>query len=71
MAEAGEKPVDEFRELIKNLRVRMEKSVDELKRLEEKGGQNSGELALWSAHYVWNSEQYSDLEKKLKEKGCK
>lgn len=63
--------MDEFKELIKNLRIRLEKSVEELKKLEEKGDINSGELAIWNVYGIWNGKEYEDLEKKLKEKGYK
>lgn len=63
--------MDEFKELIKNLRIILEKSVEELKKLEDKGDINSGELAIWNVYGIWNGKEYEDLEKKLKEKGYK
>ena len=63
--------MNEFKEPIKNLRVRLEKSVEELKKLEEKGDLNAGEMAIWNVYGIWNGKEYGDLEKKLKEKGCK
>ncbi len=63
--------MDEFKEPIKNLRIRLEKSVEELKKLEEKGDINAGEMAIWNVYYIWNGKEYGDLEKKLKEKGYK
>jgi hypothetical protein len=63
--------MDEFKEVIKNLRMKLEKSVEELKKLEEKGGINAGEAAIWNVYNIWNGEEYEALEKKLKEKGYK
>jgi hypothetical protein len=63
--------MDEFKELIKNLRERLEKSVEELKKLEDKGDINAGEMAVWNVYGIWNGKEYGDLEKKLKEKGYK
>lgn len=63
--------MNEFKELIKNLRVRLEMSVEELKKFEDKGDVNAGEMAIWNVHYVWNGKEYGDLENKLKEKGYK
>jgi len=62
---------DDFKELIKNLRVRLEKSVEELKNLEKKGDEDSAQSAIWSVYYIWNGKEYEELEKKLKEKGYK
>lgn len=61
----------EFRELIKNLRVRLEKSATDLKKLEEKGDEESANSAIWNVYYIWNGKEYGELEKKLKEKGHK
>lgn len=61
----------EFTESIKNLRMRLEKSVEELKKLEEKGDVNAGDMAIWNVYYIWNGKEYGDLENKLKEKGYK
>lgn len=63
--------MSEFKDAIKNLRVRLEKSVEELKKFEEKGDMNAGEMAIWTVYGVWNGKEYGDLEKKLKEKGYK
>lgn len=62
---------DDFKELIKNLRIRLEKSVEELKNLEKKGDEDSASSAIWSVYYIWNGKEYGDLEKRLKEKGYK
>lgn len=61
----------ELKELIKNLRVKLESSVAKLKKFEEKGDVNAGEMAIWNVYYIWNGKEYGDLEKKLKEKGYK
>ena len=63
--------MSEFKESIKNLRVRLEKSVKDLKVLEEKGDVNAGEMAIWDVYGIWNGKEYGDLEKKLKGKGYK
>lgn len=63
--------MDEFKELIKNLRMRLEISVEELKKLEGQGGINAGDAAIWNVYGVWNGKEYDALEKKLKEKGYK
>jgi hypothetical protein len=63
--------MDECKELIKNLRERLEKSVEDLKKLEEEGDINAGEMAIWNVYGIWNGKEYGDLEKKLKEKGYK
>lgn len=63
--------MSELRELIKNLRIRLEKSAEELKKLEDKGDVNAGETAIWNVYGIWNGKEYGDLEKKLKEKGYK
>lgn len=63
--------MSEFKEPIKNLRVRLEKSVEELKKFEDKGDLNAGEMAIWNVYGIWNGKEYGDLEKKLKEKGYK
>ena len=63
--------MNQFKEQIKNLRIRLEKSVEELKKFEEKGDINAGEMAIWTVYGAWNGKEYGDLEKKLKEKGYK
>lgn len=62
---------DDFKEPIKNLRIRLEKSVEELKNLEKKGDEDSASCAIWSVYYIWNGKEYGDLEKMLKDKGYK
>src|SRR3990167_478081 len=57
--------MNEFKEPIKNLRVRLEKSVEELKKFEEKGDVNAGEMAIWNVYGIWNGKEYGDLEKKF------
>lgn len=68
MNESGD---GEFKELIRNLRVKLESSVAELKKFEGKGDINAGEMAIWNVYRIWNGKEYGDLEKKLKEKGYK
>ncbi len=70
MSESGTSD-GEFKELIKNLRIKLESSVAELKKFEEKGDVNAGEMAIWNVYYIWNGKEYGDLEKRLKEKGYK
>lgn len=62
---------DDFKDPIKNLRIRLEKSVEELKNLEKKGDADSAHSAIWSVYYIWNGKEYGDLEKRLKDKGYK
>ncbi len=63
--------VGEFKELIKNLRIRLEKSVEILKNLEEKGNEEAASNAIWSVYGIFNGDEYGNLEKGLKEKGYK
>jgi len=62
---------NDFGDLIKELRVRMEKAVAELKKFEERGSEDDASMAIWEAYYIWNGKEYGNLEKKLKEKGHK
>lgn len=52
--------MNEFEEPIKNLRMRLEKSVEDLKKLEEKGDINAGELAIWNVYGIWNGKEYGE-----------
>lgn len=61
----------EFEQKIKNLRVAVEKSVEKLKKLETTGTENDANAALWTVSAIWNGEEYSEIEKALKEKGYK
>lgn len=60
-----------FKELIKNLREKMENAVHTLKELELRGNEDSANLAIWVAYDAWNGKEYSALERALRTKGHK
>lgn len=62
---------EEFKNLIKDLRIRMEKTAQELKELENKGTEDDATRALWIAHGAWTGEEYSKIEVELRKKGYK
>lgn len=61
----------EFKQKIKDLRITVEESVEKLKKLETTGTNNDANAALWAVSAIWNGEEYSEIEKALKEKGYK
>ena len=61
----------EFTQQINNLRIAVEKSVEKLKKLEVTGKEEDANMALWAVSGIWNGNEYSDIEKALKERGHK
>ena len=61
----------EFKQKIHGLRVRVEKCLEELKKVEDSGTESDASSAIWSAYGIWNSKEYDELEKALKAKGHK
>lgn len=61
----------EFKYRIKALRMAVEKSVEKLKKLETTGTESDANASLWTVSAIWNGEEYSEIEKALKEKGHK
>lgn len=61
----------EFKQKIHDLRVRVEKCLEELKNLEASGTESDASNAIWSAYGIWNSKEYGELEKALRAKGHK
>jgi len=67
----AEKESGEFKQKIKNLRTAVEESVEKLKKLETTGTESDANASLWAVSAIWNGEEYSEIEKALKEKGYK
>lgn len=61
----------EFTQQIKNLRIVVEKSVEKLKKLEVTGKEEDANMSLWTVSAIWNGDEYSEIEKALKERGHK
>lgn len=61
----------EFKKKIKDLRIAVEKLVEELKKLETTGTENDANRALWTVSATWNGKEYSDIYGALRAKGHK
>lgn len=61
----------EFKPKIHDLRARIEKCLEELKKFEASGTESDANGAIWSVYGAWNSKEYSELEKALRNKGHK
>ena len=59
----------EFRDLIKDLRIRMENDAKQLKKLEEKGTEDDAVSALWISSGGWNGGEYRKIEQELRNRG--
>jgi hypothetical protein len=61
----------DFKQMIKDLRIATEKSVEKLKKLETSGTENNANSALWAVTAIWNGKEYGDIETALRAKGHK
>jgi hypothetical protein len=55
----------EYKQMIKDLRVSVERSVEKLKNLEITGTENDANSALWIVTAIWNGREYSAIESML------
>lgn len=62
---------EDFKQMIKDLRIAVEKSVEALKKLEATGTENDANSSLWTVMAIWNGKEYSNIEAALREKGHK
>lgn len=56
-----------YKELIRNLRIRMEESSNKLSSLEQFDNKTAAKNALWIAYYAWCGKEYSAIETAVKE----
>ena len=61
----------DFKQKIKDLRIAVEKSVEELKKLEATGTESDASRSIWIIYGTWNGKEYGDIESALRDKGHK
>jgi hypothetical protein len=61
----------DFKQMIKDLRIAVEESIETLKKLEVNGTEQDANSALWSVTAIWNGKEYSTIEAALRAKGHK
>lgn len=62
---------NDFKQMIKELRIATEKSVEKLKNLEVSGTEDAANAALWVVSGIWNGKEYGEIDSALREKGHK
>lgn len=61
----------DFKQMIKDLRIIVEKAAEELKKIETTGTESDATRALWATYDIWTGKEYGDIENALRAKGHK